>query len=172
MAEAFIGEIRMWPGNFAPYGWLLCQGQTLSISQYQALFSLIGVKYGGDGSTTFQLPDLSGRVPVHKGQLKETFHPVGEAGGAEMVALTEQQLPAHSHLPRGYASGDCPTPGGNIWGDSTAKQFIEAGMANATMASNALKEAGKTPADAHKNMIPYLAINFIICWDGIYPTRS
>ena len=173
MAETFLGEIRMFAGNFPPMGWAFCHGQTLSISGNDALFSLLGVKYGGDGITTFNLPDLRGRVPVHMGHLGETFHSIGEAGGQATVGLTQQQLPAHSHTPQVYSTGgDCPTPGGNIWADSTAKQFSSANNANAEMADNAMKQAGKTPPNSHENMIPYLAINFIIALEGIYPTRS
>ena len=172
MATPFIGEIRMFAGNFAPQGWALCWGQTISISENDTLFSLIGTTYGGDGQETFNLPDLRSRVPVHMGTLGGNNYPIGQAAGTESVVLTVQQLPVHTHAPSANSTGNSMTPGGNVWATSPALQFVEALPANlnTNMVAGSMSSAGGS--QPHENRIPYLAINFIIALYGVYPSPS
>ncbi len=172
MSEPFIGEIRMFGGNFAPRGWALCDGQLLAISQNDALFSLLGTIYGGDGQNTFGLPDLRGRVVVHQGTGPGlTPRPIGQKSGVESVALTEAQMPSHSHAPQGSAAaanaGAGPagsvmaTTAINVYGDGTPDQpMAAAGIATA---------GGSQP---HTNMAPFTCVNHIIALVGIYPSRN
>jgi len=159
MGQPYVGEIRMFGGNFAPSGWALCQGQVLPISQNPTLFQLIGTTYGGDGQTTFQLPDLRGRFPVHYG----SSFPMGQAAGSETVTLTMNQIPAHNHIlaENGVFSTD---PGGNT------AAYNSAASSGATAASGFLANSGGN--QPHDNMQPYLVINFIISLFGIFPTQS
>lgn len=171
MAEAYIGEIRMFAGNFAPQGWELCWGQSLLISQYDVLFSLIGTTYGGDGIQNFNLPDLRSRVPIHMGAQGGHTYYIGQTGGAELTTLTEQNLPAHTHTPPAASStGNSTTPGGNVWANSPALQFADPASPNATMAAGSMTAAGS--GLQHANVSPYLALNFIICLEGFYPTQA
>jgi microcystin-dependent protein len=163
MSDPYIGEIRMFGGNFAPVGWLLCQGQLLPIDQYDALFNLIGTTYGGDGQQTFAMPDLQSRLPVHVG----SNYVLGQVGGSETVTLTTPQLPIHTHQQLA-SSGPAasPTPTGRVpasWADG---QYSTA-PADSTLAPNALTIAGGS--QPHENMSPYLCLNFIIATEGIYP---
>lgn len=166
MGTPFIGEIRMFAGNFAPAGWAFCDGQLLAISQDDALFALIGTTYGGDGQTTFALPDLRGRVPMHQGNA----HVVGEMGGTETVTLTANQIPAHTHLPSAAAAGNSPAPGGKVWAKSAAIQFAPAASANTTMSAQTIAAEGL--GQPHDNMMPFQAISFIISLFGIFPSRN
>jgi microcystin-dependent protein len=167
MSEAFIGEIRLFPFNFAPSGWAKCEGQLLSIKQYSALYSVIGVTYGGDGQTTFALPDLRGRVPVAP-NLSGTIR-VGMAGGEETHTLTVSELPVHSHELFGAERGTTNTATGNVWaGLSSVTAFSN--KANNTMSPKAIEAKGGN--DPHENMQPYLALNYCICLEGIYPPRN
>lgn len=173
--EAFIGTILAWPMDFAPVGWLFCKGQTLNINQYQALYSLIGNRYGGDGRTTFMLPDLSGRVIVGTGQSSGTSnYPLAQTGGAETVTLTTNQLPAHTHsIPANAAGGTTNIPGVNAVlakvtdNSSEALNIYRTGTANTTMSPTGI-EGQNTP---HTNVQPYLTLNYIICIEGYYPQR-
>src|SRR4051794_18601447 len=163
MSDPYIGEIRMFAGNFAPVGWYLCQGQTLPIDSYDGLFSLIGTTYGGDGQTTFQLPNLASRLPVHQG----SNYPIGQVGGLEQVTLTTPQMPSHSHQQMS-AGGDAttPSPAGAApatWSDA---QFATS-LPDSTLAANALTTSGGS--QPHDNMSPYLCLNFIIAYEGLYP---
>jgi microcystin-dependent protein len=165
MSQPYIGEIRMFAGNFAPVGWALCQGQTLPISQYEALFNLIGTTYGGDGQQTFALPNLQSRVPVHVGQ----GFLLGQAAGSETVTLTISQIPAHSHVPQANSNaGTQPTPQGTVWAQSSANQFTNQAPSLA-MAPQAIGSSGGS--QPHDNMLPFLVINFIIALFGVYPTQ-
>ena len=168
MSNPFVGEIRMFGGNFAPAGWALCQGQLLPISENETLFNLIGTTYGGDGQTTFALPNLASRVPVHQGP---SFI-LGQAGGVESVTLTVNQIPSHSHVPQCDGTNNSSnTPAGSVWaGTSALKQFAAAAVApNVAMAPQALGlDGGSQP---HDNMLPFLAINFIISLFGIFPSQ-
>ncbi len=171
MSEPFTAEIRIFAGNFAPRGWAFCDGQLLPISQNTALFSLIGTTYGGDGRSTTGLPDLKGRAPMHPGRGPGlTTRRLGEKAGVETVTLSESQMPNHTHAMRGSEEdGDSTTPasdrligGGNdIFRDPTAL---------GAMATESLPPAGS--GTAHNNMQPYLAMNFIIALQGLYPSRS
>jgi microcystin-dependent protein len=174
MSEPFIGEIRMVGFNFAPRGWALCNGQLLSIASNNALFSLLGTIYGGDGRTTFALPNLQGRVPMHYGSgagLSPRL--IGEAAGQESVSLTEAQLPAHTHKARASSlKGNTNSPVGRVWSKDAGVQSATytSNAADADMAAGAIAPAGG--GQPHNNMPPYLAVNFIIALQGIYPARD
>lgn len=166
MSNPYIGEIRMFAGNFAPNGWLFCQGQLVSIDDYDTLFNLIGTTYGGDGQNTFALPNLSSRFPVHQG----SGYPLGATGGQEDVQLSTNQLPVHSHTAAGGSLGaDFTGPSGKTWGVNSLGGYTRTAP-NTTMAADALVPAGSN--QPHDNMSPYLVINFIISMFGIYPSPS
>lgn len=166
MAQPYVGEIRMFAGNFAPAGWMLCEGQLLPISENETLFNLIGTTYGGDGQNTFALPDLRGRIPVHQGNGMV----LAEMGGVEEVTLTVNQIPAHTHpwLASG-AAASAKTPVGNLpavaQGDLYTTDFTPANMSPQAVSF----VGGSQP---HTNMQPYLCINFIISLFGIFPSPS
>lgn len=173
MSDPYIGEIRMFGGNFAPLGWAFCDGSLLAISQYDALFALIGTTYGGDGISTFALPDLRGRLPIHQGQgAGLSPRAIGEAGGSESVALSQGQLPSHNHIPiASSAAGGADTPAGNYWASSaSAPQFVPGDQANVTMSGAAIQASGGN--QPHDNMQPFLAVSFIIALEGIFPTQN
>lgn len=176
MSEPFLGEIRLFAGNFAPKGWAFCNGQIMPISQNSALFSLLGTTYGGNGQTTFALPNLQGRVPMHWGQGPGlTPRSLGESSGVENVTLIGNQIPAHTHnLSAAGTQGDQISPQGNV----PAVIFDNSGQpingysaaANTTMAPTTVGTFGGS--QPHENMQPYLAVSFIIALEGIYPSRS
>lgn len=170
MSAPYVGEIRMFAGNFAPEGWALCQGQLLSIAENETLFQLIGTTYGGDGETTFALPNLQSRLPIHQGTgpSGSTF-PIGEMGGAETVTLTVQQIPVHNHsLVAATDAGSTTNPAHNLLarGGST---YIQGGADAALNAGTVSPAGGSQP---HDNRQPYLCINFIISLFGLFPTQS
>ncbi|MFF0290717.1 phage tail protein [Streptomyces sp. NPDC005262] len=169
MSEPYLGEIRLVGFNYAPDGWALCNGQLLPISQNTSLFTLLGTLYGGDGLTTFALPDLRGRLPMHQGQgLGLSPRTIGESGGAETVALTTDQIPSHTHTLTGSAarqdtdlvSGATPTKGGYY-----TTQTPTVGMHPAAIAAT----GGGRP---HTNLQPFLCVNFIIALVGLYPSQA
>jgi microcystin-dependent protein len=165
MSSPFIGEIRMFAGNFAPVGWAFCNGALMPIDQNDALFNLIGTTYGGDGQTTFALPDLQSRIPVHVGP----GFAQGQQAGVESVTLTTSQIPAHSHAPQGNSSaGTQSSPAGGVWAQSTLGQFSSAAP-TLTMAPAALGQAGGS--QPHDNMVPFLVINFILSLFGVFPSQ-
>ena len=168
----FIGEIIMFGGNFAPRGWSLCDGQLLPISQWSALFSILGTTYGGDGRTTFGLPGMRGRVPVHAGNGPGlSNYNLGARGGAETITLTTAQMPSHNHLERLGGSGASPAGSGSLIGNITGATLLFNGTASVdTLASNAIANTGG--GQPHENRQPYIAINFIIALQGTYPSRS
>ena len=174
MSEPFIGEIRVVGFNYAPRGWALCNGQLLSIASNSALFSLLGTYYGGDGRTTFGLPNLQGRVPMHFGSGPGLSpRSIGEAGGREAVSLTEAQLAPHTHKARASSlKGNTNSPGGRVWSKDAGVQSATytSNAADADMAAGAIAPAGG--GQPHNNMPPYLAVNFIIALQGIYPARD
>ena len=172
MSDPFVGEIRMFAGNFAPRGWAFCNGQLMPISQNTALFSIIGTIYGGDGRTTFSLPDLRGRAPIHAGQgAGLSDYPLGSRGGVEQVALTTEQLPAHSHaLLASDAEGDQRTPANHALATPEEGLFYSAAEPTAVMAKGAIAPTGNN--QSHENRQPYLAVNYIIALFGIFPSRS
>lgn len=171
MTQPFIGEIRMFGGNFAPSGWAFCAGQLLAVSGNEALFSLLGTIYGGDGRTTFALPDLRGRTPIHAGTGPGlTQRRIGERGGAETATLTTPQLPAHDH---GGAiavndSANSSSPAGNTLANSSTPAYVSGGAVG--MDATAVGDAGG--ALSHPNMMPFQAVHFIIALFGIFPSRA
>jgi len=173
MADPFVAEIRIFPFNFAPKGWAWCDGQLLPISQNTALFSLVGTYYGGDGESTFGLPDLQGRTPMQWSQGPGlSDHAQGETGGAETVTLLESEIPNHSHpSPK---TGGAPTsadPAGNVWSSGTAvpNQPLYGDPAGPTsVMADAFVKGGAQP---HNNLQPYLTMYFCIALQGIYPPR-
>lgn len=172
MSEPFVGEIRMFAGNFAPRGWAFCDGQLLAVSQNDALFSLLGTIYGGDGRTTFGLPDMRGRIPIHAGSGPGLSNrALGTKGGAENETLTTNQLPSHSHTLRGTSSnGTLPNPGGNVLATSTVLRPYAVGEPlDSNLASQTINNLGGS--QSHSNLQPYLCIHFIIALFGIYPSR-
>ena len=168
----FIGLIVMFGGNFAPRGWALCDGQLLPINQYSALFSILGTTYGGDGRTTFALPDLRGRVPIHEGTGPGLSpYDLGQKGGSETVTLTTNQIPAHSHNFELGSTGSTPAGSGSFLGNVTGTNLIYNGTKSGnTLNSGAIHNTGG--GQSHNNIQPYLAVNFIIALQGTYPSRS
>jgi microcystin-dependent protein len=172
MSDPFVGEIRMFGGNFAPLGWAFCDGSLLPISENDVLFVLIGTTYGGDGQTTFQLPDLRGRVPIHLGQGpgSSNNYVLGEMGGVESVTLTNGQIPQHTHpLLATSAAADQTSPKGNLLARADVDMYA-ADSADQTMHGNSLTAAGGS--QPHENMAPYLAVSFIISLYGIFPSQG
>ena len=167
MGQPFVGEIRMFGGNFAPVGWMLCQGQTLPISENEVLFQLIGTTYGGDGQQTFNLPNLAGRLPVHQA----TGFVVGQNAGVEAVTLTTPQLPVHSHqMSASLNNAASGTVTGNVVGAVGATQIYREVPAASAMAGQACTATGGNLP--HDNMQPYLCVNFIISLFGIFPSQT
>lgn len=171
MAQPYVGEIRMFAGNFAPAGWMLCQGQTLPISENEVLFQLIGTTYGGDGETTFNLPDLQSRVPLHMGNGGGGSYIIGQPAGVESVTLTTSQIPAHSHPPLcNSGAGGQAGPQGGVWAQlATNPPYANVAPAN-NMAPTAIGLSGGS--QPHDNMVPFLVINFIISLFGIFPSQT
>ncbi len=172
MSDPFIGEIRMFAGNFAPRSWAFCDGQLLAISQNDALFSLLGTNYGGDGRTTFGLPDMRGRLSVHAGNGPGlSTRILGMRGGAENVTLTTNQLPSHSHTYNGStAAGNLNSPAGNVLaGRANDPTYLES-PATVQMSSGSVSSAGGS--QSHTNLMPFLCVNYIIALFGIYPSRQ
>jgi microcystin-dependent protein len=172
MAEPFLSEIRIFSFNFPPKGWALCNGQLLPINQNQALFSLLGTVYGGNGQTNFALPNLRGRVPVHEGN----GHTLGEAAGSTAVTISQAQLPTHTHLlSNNMAIVDANTnatqgaPGGNNWANYGKAQWSTSAP-NAVMNPQSVGNIGGS--QPHTNMQPYLALNFCIALQGIFPSQT
>lgn len=171
--DPFLGEIRMLGFNFAPRGWMLCTGQILPISQNTALFSLLGTTYGGDGVTTFALPNLMGKNPVGYGPGPGlTPYALGETDGSATVTLQPSQLPAHTHALAGVAAtGNRDNPAAGRLAQSSIRSDLYGATANATMAANAVAPSGGGN-QGHNNMPPYLAVNFCIAVGGIFPARN
>jgi microcystin-dependent protein len=167
VTQPFIGEIRLFAGNFAPAGWMFCEGQLLPISEYENLFQLIGTTYGGDGQETFALPDLRGRIPIHQGN----GFILAETGGAEEITLTVSQIPAHAHpLLAAAVTGDAISPGGSVPANSFNITPYINDPPNANMNAGAIGPVGGS--QPHTNFQPYLCINFIITPFGIFPSPS
>jgi microcystin-dependent protein len=169
MGQPFIGELRMFGGNFAPAGWALCDGQLLAIAENDALFALIGTTYGGDGQTTFGLPDLRGRIPVHEGNGSIQ----GQMSGVESVTLSVGQIPAHNHpLLGSSANATTTSPAGNVPGTSAEVTVFAYGTDNppTTLATQSVSPAGGS--QPHDNFQPYVCVNFIISLFGIFPTQN
>lgn len=173
MSEPFVGEIRMFAGNFAPRGWAFCDGQLLAVSQNDALFSLLGTIYGGDGRTTFGLPDLRGRIPIHAGHgpgLSERR--LGSKGGAEKETLTVNQIPSHTHaMQASDSSPERATPSGSVLSRSNTVNIYRSNPTSGfvNMSSQAIANVGGSRS--HTNLMPFLCVHFIIALVGIYPSR-
>lgn len=174
MSTPFIGQVILFAGNFAPRGWAFCNGQLLPIAQYTAVFSILGTTYGGNGQTTFGLPDLRGRAAISAGQGPGLSNiSLGEMAGTEQVTLTQNEMPMHTHRAMGEsATGDQYGPGNNTWGTETAgaAAVYSSATPNTPMNPQAISPAGGSqPFD---NRSPYLGLNYIICLEGIYPSRN
>jgi len=168
MAQPYVGEIRQFAGNFAPVGWLFCDGSLQQIAEYDVLFNLIGTTYGGDGQQTFAMPSLQGRVPIHMGTGGGSTYVLGQSGGNENVTLLTQQLPAHSHIASANsATGTADTPTNNFWAASISGAYI-ASPGNINLNPSAVSLVGGN--QSHENMIPFQAVNYIISMYGIYPS--
>jgi microcystin-dependent protein len=169
MAQPYVGEIRMFAGNFAPAGWMFCEGQLLPISEYETLFNLIGTTYGGDGQSTFALPDLRGRIPLHVGNGVT----LAETGGAETVTLTTQQIPAHSHaLLATLNQGAQNPPAQQVLAQSPTQNALPYGtdVPPATLNPGSISPVGGS--QPHNNFEPYLCVDFIISLFGIFPSQT
>ena len=167
MAQPYVGEIRLFAGYYEPAGWLFCAGQLLPIAENGTLFQLIGTDYGGDGRSTFALPDLRGRVPLHQGP----GYRLGQTGGTESVTLTPAQVPTHSHALRASsAAGTNSGPGNALLAATGSVNSYGSGNADQPMTAGALSSSGSS--QAHSNMAPYLAVNYIISLFGIFPSPS
>ena len=168
MATPFIAEIKIISWNFAPQGWAFCNGQLLPINQNQALFSILGTTYGGNGQTNFALPNLQARTPIHTGQ----GFTLGQAGGEQAHTLTMSEMPQHTHAQgcngtqAGANSGNVP---GNVWADGGKSVYFN-GNPNTAMLTGTLSNTGGS--QAHTNMSPYLVLNFIIALQGIFPSQN
>jgi len=166
LSDPYVGEIRMFGGDYAPQGWAICDGKLLQISDYPELYNLLGTLYGGDGNTTFAVPDLCGRVPIHRGPGYAT----AQKGGLEQVTLTPSELPQHNHAPVQAAKtkAGASAPSGAFWaGSPSYQEYASAPDGSTVMAPGALTTAGS--GQAHDNMSPFLAVNFIIAVFGHFP---
>ncbi|MFP3388512.1 phage tail protein [Brevibacillus sp. SIMBA_040] len=167
MSEAYLGEIRMFAGNYAPQGWALCNGQLLNISEYDPLYALLGTTYGGDGQTTFGLPDLRGRIPVHRSSTIS----YGSKAGVESVTLINTNLPAHTHIANASKDGGTLTsPENAVWATSTLKNYSD-GTSGSLVPMNAQIVSSVGGNQPHDNMMPSLTISFIISLYGVYPQQ-
>lgn len=172
MSEAFIGEIRMFAGNFAPRNWALCDGQLLAVASNNALFSLLGTIYGGDGRTTFALPDLRGRIPIHQGNGPGlSSRALGSKSGAENVTVVPNTLPTHSHTAQASTQiGSELSPQNEVLCESPSLTMFRVTSPTAPLASNAVTAVGGN--SQHTNIMPFLGINFIIALFGVFPSRN
>jgi microcystin-dependent protein len=165
MSEPFLGEVKIISWNFPPKGWAFCNGQLLPINQNQALFSILGTTYGGDGRQTFGLPNLQGRTALHTGN----GIVLGELAGETTHTLNISELPAHTHAPVGSSTiGTLPSASGNLWGASSANPYSSS--ANTSMNPASVQAAGGS--QPHENMPPYLVLNFVIALQGIFPSQN
>lgn len=184
--DSYIGEVRMFSGNYAPDGWHLCDGTLMSISAYEALYSLIGTSFGGNGATTFGLPDLRGRLPIGQGTGSGlTPRVLGQTGGTEMVTLTPANIPSHTHAVNTVAAtattgtlvADVNGAPGNLTFAQAAngvKDYMNNNAPTptiATLADGSISNSGPTQTQPHQNMMPSFVVNYIICLEGLYPER-
>ena len=173
MAQPYVGEIRMFAGNFPPNGWMFCEGAPLPISENDVLFQLIGTTYGGDGEETFNLPNLASRVPIHMGTGPDgTTYQLGEMAGTEQETLTIQQIPSHTHpLTASTSAGNSASPTGAVIAQTPASiTFLIEDAPGANMAAGSITPAGGS--QPHENTQPFLCINFIISLFGIFPSQT
>jgi microcystin-dependent protein len=171
MADPFVAEIRIFGFNFAPTGWALCNGQILPISQNTALFSLLGTTYGGNGQSTFALPNMQGNAPMHPGQGPGlSLHDLGEQAGEEFVTLLESEIPAHSHALQGVEDDASFKSPANMLLASGNQMYLTPAAVNTNLAFQAIAPAGGSLP--HNNMMPYLTLNFCIALQGVFPPRT
>ncbi len=174
--EPFLGQISWFAGNFAPRGWAFCDGQILPINQNQSLYSLLGTTYGGDGRTSFALPEVRGRVPIHFGTGSDGIqYRLGEKGGVESVNLTAATIPAHTHsafLKATSQVADGTSPGGAALAESAQEMYVESGSANVDMEAGSIVVQNAGGGQAHSNMQPYGTLNCIIALQGLFPSRN
>ncbi len=169
----YVGQIALVAFNFAPVGWALCNGQLLSIAQNTALYSLLGTTYGGDGMSTFALPNLQSRIPLHQGQnVSGSNYQIGQTGGFETVSLTDDQIPSHSHLAQCFTGvSNSTSPVNAVWAQASNDQPYKGNVAGTVnMAADAIGEAGG--GQPHPNLMSYQALNYVIALQGIYPSQS
>lgn len=171
MGQPYVGEIRLFGGNFAPAGWMFCDGSLLPISENETLFQLIGTTYGGDGQSTFALPDLRGRLPMHMGQGSGLSNRIlAETGGAETVTLTVQQIPIHTHAPAAVSgNGNQATPQNGVWAGVTTSIYTTNPPSTPFNATLGGSSGGSQP---HENLMPFLCVSFIISLYGIFPSPT
>jgi microcystin-dependent protein len=176
MGQPYVGEIRIFAGNFPPAGWMFCQGATLPISENEVLFQLIGTTYGGDGQETFNLPNLASRVPIHVGTNPSTgtTYQIGESGGAEQVTITQQTTPIHNHPLLATSTAQTNSPANAYFAVATSSQagvltYVPPGTPVALAPTSVAPIGGNQP---HTNIQPTLAVNFIISLFGVFPTQS
>lgn len=174
MGQPYVGEIRMFAGNYAPSGWMFCQGETLPISENEVLYQLIGTTYGGDGEQTFVLPDLQSRVPIHLGSSSGISYQLGEFAGQEQVTLSTQQMPVHTHpMLVSLNNGSAQSPAGNVLAQPVSQQpdLLAYGSDSVVgMSNQAVGVAGGS--QPHENCQPFLCVNFIISLFGVYPSQT
>ena len=175
MSEPFLAEVRIVGFNFAPRGWAFCDGQILPINQNQSLYSLLGTTYGGDGRTSFALPDLRGRTPIHVGSSNGTAHSLGQKSGEETHTLSASEMPQHSHQAKASgALGSSASPQNNLWAQVTntvGNIYADPGQGSPNAAlNNPVVNVGG--GQAHNNMQPFLALNFCIALQGLFPSRN
>jgi microcystin-dependent protein len=175
MGQPFVGEIRIFAGNFNPNGWMFCDGALLPISEYDTLFNLIGTTYGGDGQSTFGLPDLRGRVPIHMGTRSGTAYVLAESAGVESVTLTTQTMAGHTHVPVATNASQTVSPNGAIMAVATSSQagvnIYGNGPPNVQLHPSSINNNGGSPLP-HDNRQPLLGLNFIIALFGIFPSPT
>lgn len=175
MSSPYVGEIRMFGGNFAPAGWMFCEGQLVPISENETLFQLIGTTYGGDGESTFALPNLASRVPIHMGTSSEGItYVIGESSGVESVTLTTQQIPNHTHSAVATGTGQTLSPAGAVFATATSSQAgvntYLVGAPTATLIPTSIDPTGGS--QPHENCQPFLCISFIISLFGVFPSPT
>jgi microcystin-dependent protein len=170
MSQPYIGQIKIFAGNFAPQGWVFCDGRLLAIAEYDALFALIGTTYGGDGQVTFAVPDLRGRLAINQGTGPGlSSYSMGQALGSETVTLTPTQLPAHTHAVTANNASGGVTPNGLTWAVSSQQAY---GPSAALQTMNPTSVTASGGSQPHNNIMPYLAVNFILSLFGIFPPQS
>ncbi len=168
MSDQYVGEIRMFSGTFAPIGWLQCNGQLLNITEYEALYTLIGTTYGGDGRTTFALPDMRGRLPIHMGN----GYAIGQKAGAESVTLVSSQMPAHTHIPNASnVTATTASPANAFWAASSVTSVTPYSTTAPDTTMNPAMISSVGGNQPHDNMMPFMTVTFIIATEGVFPSQ-